>query len=61
LANQNITIILEKADYIIPAELLYNKINGIVKCHYFNSDDVFHGSVLMEKKYTDKLLQIIEE
>lgn len=61
LANQNITIILEKKDYIIPAELLFNKINGIIKCHYFNSDDMYHGSILMEKKYTGELLKIIDE
>lgn len=61
LANSNITIILEKGDYIIPAELLYNKINNYIKCHYFNSDDMTHGSILMEKKYTNKLIDIIEE
>ena len=61
LANNNITIILEKGDYIIPAELLYNKINGNIKCHYFDSNDMFHGSILMEKKYTNELLKIIEE
>jgi pimeloyl-ACP methyl ester carboxylesterase len=61
LANSNITIILEKADYIIPAELLYNKINGIIKCHYFDSNNMFHGSILIENKYTEKMLEIIEE
>ena len=62
LANNNITIILEKGDYIIPAELLFNKIkNSSVKCHYFDSDDMLHGSILMEKKYTNQLLHIIEE
>lgn len=61
LANNNITIILEKGDYVIPAELLYNKINGTIKCHYFNYDDMSHGSILMDKKYTSDLLKIIEE
>ncbi len=61
LMNDNIIIILEKGDYIIPAELIYNKINGIIKCYYFDSDDMFHGSILMEKKYTKKILDIIEE
>lgn len=61
LENSNITIVLEKGDYIIPAELLYHKINGIIKCYYFDSDDVLHGSVLMENKYSNKMLEIIEE
>ena len=55
------TIILEKGDYIIPAELLYDKINGTIKCHYFDSDDMIHGSILMENKYIDKMLEIVEE
>jgi pimeloyl-ACP methyl ester carboxylesterase len=61
LKNDNITIILEKGDYIIPAELLYDKINGHVKCHYFDSDNMLHGSILMESKYTSQLLEIIEK
>lgn len=61
LNDTNITIILEKGDYIIPAELLYDKINGIIKCHYFDSDDMIHGSILMENKYIDKMLEIVEE
>lgn len=60
LANSNITIVLEKGDYIIPAELLYNKINGVIKCHYFDSDDMRHGSILMENKYNNKLIEIID-
>jgi len=61
LENSNITIVLEKGDYVIPAELLYHKINGIIKCHYFDSDDMLHGSILMENKYSNKMLEIIEE
>ena len=61
LENSNITIILEKGDYIIPAELLYHKTNKYIKCHYFDSDDMLHGSILMDKKNTSKLLEIIEE
>ena len=61
LVNKSITIILEKGDYVIPAELLYSKINNVVKCHYFDSDDVSHGSVLMEKKYIPTIINIIEE
>lgn len=61
LADQNITIVLEKGDYIIPAELLYDKINGVINCHYFNSDDMMHGSILMENKYKNELIKIIDE
>ena len=59
LTNTNITIILEKCDYIIPAELLYNKIKNDSKCYYFDSDDVSHGTVLMDKKYLPDILEII--
>ncbi len=62
LANdKNITIILEKNDYIIPADLIYDKIKNTVKCHYFDNDDMYHGSILMETKHTEKLINIIDE
>jgi pimeloyl-ACP methyl ester carboxylesterase len=61
LANKNITIVLEKGDYIIPAELLHDKINGVINCHYFDSNDMMHGSILMENKYKNDLLRIIDE
>ena len=61
LTGTNVTIILEKGDHIIPAELLYNKINGTIKCHYFDSDDMIHGSILMENKHINKILEIVEE
>jgi len=61
LSNTNITIVLEKNDYIIPAELLYNKIKNYVKCYYFDSDNMTHGTILMEKKYIGELISIIED
>lgn len=61
LSNTNITIILEKNDYIIPAELLYNKIKNYVKCYYFELDGMTHGTILMEKKYISDLISIIED
>ena len=60
LTNSNVTIILEKSDYFIPVELLYNKIKNKVNNYYFDSDDMFHGTILIEKKYLDKLIDIIE-
>ena len=61
LSDTNITIILEKNDYIIPAELLYNKIKNNVKCYYFEQDNMTHGTILMEKKYISELVSIIED
>jgi bacteriocin-like protein len=61
LEHKNIVIILEKNDYIIPADLIYDKIKNYVKCYYFNSDEFYHGSILMEKKYSSKLIEIIDE
>ena len=60
LSNTNITIVLEKYDYIIPAELLYNKIKDNVKCYYFEYDNMSHGTILMDKKYINELFNIIE-
>lgn len=60
LKNTNVTIILEKADYIIPAELLHKKIFSNVKCYYFDSDEMSHGTILMDLKYVPKLIEIIE-
>jgi pimeloyl-ACP methyl ester carboxylesterase len=59
--HKNIVIILEKNDYIIPADLIYDKIKNYVKCYYFNSDEFYHGSILMDKKYSPKLIEIIDE
>jgi pimeloyl-ACP methyl ester carboxylesterase len=58
--KNNISLVLEKGDHIIPAELLYNKTKNHIKCHYFDNDDIIHGSVLMESKYYNDLLNIIE-
>lgn len=59
LENTNITIILQKDDYIIPAELLHEKLSKI-KHYYFDTDNMTHGTLLMEKKYIEKLIDIIE-
>jgi hypothetical protein len=60
IEHKNIVIILQKNDYIIPADLIYSKIKNVVKCHYLNSDEMYHGSILMDKKYTPKLIKIID-
>jgi hypothetical protein len=60
LNNSNVIIILEKNDHIIPAELLYNKINSTCKCIYINESDANHGSILMNDKYYNKLIEIID-
>ena len=61
LENTNTTIILQKDDYVIPAQLLYDKIKSTnILCHYFDSNDMTHGSILMETIYINKLLEIIE-
>lgn len=60
LSNSNIIIVLEKYDYIIPAELIYKKINNVLKCYYFDSSEMCHGSILMEKKYIGELIKIID-
>lgn len=61
LSGTNVTIILEKSDYVIPAELLYNKIKGKVDNVYIDDDTALHGSVLMDDKYLPILIDTIEK
>ncbi len=60
LSNTNVTIVLEKGDYVIPAELLYKKVKDKVKTVYISDDDALHGSIMMENRYYDLLLNTIE-
>lgn len=60
LEHKNITVVLEKNDYIIPADLIYDKIKNYVKCFYLDYDEFYHGTILMDTKYREKLLEIIE-
>jgi len=60
LKDTNITMVLEKGDYIIPAELIYNKIKDKTKCHFINDDKAVHGTIMMESKYTTNIFEIIE-
>ena len=61
ISNNNITLILEKEDYVIPAELLYLKVRNKIKTYYFDSEGMTHGTILMDDKYTQKLIEIINE
>jgi pimeloyl-ACP methyl ester carboxylesterase len=61
IVNSNISFILEKGDYIIPAEVLYNKINNKVKCLYYDDESIVHGTVLIEKKYVNDIIKLLEE
>ncbi len=61
LDNSNVTMVLEKGDYVIPAELLYNKIKDHTKCLYINNDEALHGSILMDDKYYNQIIDTIED
>ena len=58
--HKNIIVVLEKNDYIIPAELIYNKIKNNVKCYYIDSNEFYHGTILMDTSHIQKLIEIIE-
>ena len=60
LVDSNVTIILEKGDYVIPADLLYNKIKENTKCIYIDDDNALHGTVLMDDKYYNIINDTIE-
>lgn len=59
LVNLNITMVLEKGDYIIPAELIYNKIKDKTKCYYVDNDKAVHGTILTNSSYTADIFNII--
>lgn len=59
LIGSNVIIVLEKNDYIIPADIIYDKIKNDVKCYYLESD-MTHGTILMDSKYFNDLLYILE-
>ncbi len=58
--GSNVTIVLEKGDYVIPSELLYSKIKSKVKCIYIDDPDALHGSFILESKYYSKLVELLE-
>ena len=60
LVNTNITIVLQKGDFIIPVEIIYEKIKDKLKYYYLNSDDMCHGTILRDTKYINELINIIE-
>jgi pimeloyl-ACP methyl ester carboxylesterase len=63
LSNTNITLILEKGDYVIPAEILYKNIKNVpnIKYHYIDDEEAVHGSIIIESKYVNQLIDIINE
>ncbi len=60
LLDSNITMVLEKGDYIIPAELIYNKIKDKTKCYYVDDDKAVHGTIMTNSYYTDMIFDIIQ-
>ena len=60
LVDSKLTMIFEKGDYIIPAELIYNKVKDKIKCHYIDDPNAVHGSILIESKYIHKTIDIID-
>ncbi len=60
LLDSNITMVLEKGDYIIPAELIYNKIKDKTKCYYVDDDDAVHGTIMTNSSYTNVIFDIIQ-
>ena len=61
--NSKLILILEKNDYVIPAELIYNKIKDKINnnCYYIEDDDALHGTIVTEEKYLPRLLNIIDK
>jgi hypothetical protein len=60
LIGSKIIMLLEKGDYIIPAELIYNKIKDKIKCYYIDDDNAVHGTIMMDSKYIQRTLDILE-
>jgi hypothetical protein len=60
LEDTNIKLIFHKNDYVLNAELLYNKVKDNVKCYLFENEDATHGTILTDISYFDKLKDIID-
>lgn len=58
LNDPKISLVFEKYDHILPAELLFYKMKSHNKCYLI--DDAQHGSILLNSKYIDKLIDIIK-
>lgn len=54
------TVVLEKADSVIPANLLYRKISGFVNTKYYDDSSMSHGIIVINEKYYEKLQSVIE-
>jgi hypothetical protein len=59
IKDTNLIMVFEKNDYVIPAEMLYIKAKDDVTCFFIDEEEAVHGSILIEKKYIDKLKEII--
>jgi len=60
LENTNVKLIFHKYDYVLNAELLYNKVKDNVKCYYFENEDATHGTILTDISYFNELKDIID-
>jgi pimeloyl-ACP methyl ester carboxylesterase len=59
LEDKNIMLVLEQDDYVIPADLLYKKINNN-KISYYYLSNATHGSVLLDPKFDSVFKDIIK-
>jgi len=57
IENKNILLVLEKDDYVIPAEVIYNKLNSNVNYYYIQN--ATHGSVLLDSNFNNIFDNII--
>lgn len=61
--DPKVSLLFESNDYIIPAELLANKVkrNDKIKMWYIDNPNAFHGSIIMESQYIDSFINIVDE
>lgn len=60
LENTNVMLVFEKGDFIIPAEVLYNKVKKYnIKHYYIDCINAVHGSVLLDPAYSEHLSKIL--
>lgn len=61
LKDSKFVFILEKGDYVVPIDIIYNKIKDRTRCYYIDDDNALHGSILTEHPYIEQLLNIIDD
>jgi hypothetical protein len=58
IEDKKILLVLEKHDYVIPTDIIYNKLLN-KRVNYYYIDNATHGSVLLDSNFNNSFNDII--